>query len=404
MKILFLTSVYKHSDKGNLNVDFIDSLALDGHELIVMTPKERKYKPKEQKQQYGNVSVLEFKCLNFRGKVNIIEKGVSTLLLGHQYKNKFKKYFKNERIDLVIYTTLPITYSPILRYLKKRYGTYCYLQQKDFFPQSAVDLDIMRKNSLSYKLFRKIEKRLFLCSDTIGVMSKGNVDYLLKNNEFVDTNKVEVCPNAIFPQTLKPLSVDEKSSIRKKYNIPTDAVVFIYGGNVSRAQGVDEIIKLFDFINGHPILNAYFLIVGSGNEFGRLKESVYRYTFVKFVNYLDKQDFDKLVSACDVGMVFLDPRFTIHNIPSRTLAHMNLAQPILAATDETTDYRFLIESNKIGLWSLNGDIQKTYSNIVELSTNEEKRRLFGQNSYNLLLRENDVNKVKQIVLKHLNMR
>ena len=53
MKILFLTSVYNHTDKGNLNVELIDSLASDGHELIVMTRKENTNQ--EQKQQYENV-------------------------------------------------------------------------------------------------------------------------------------------------------------------------------------------------------------------------------------------------------------------------------------------------------------------------------------------------------------
>ena len=399
--ILFLTSVYKFEDKGNLNVDLVDALADDGNKVIVMTPKERKYHPTEQLIVKENITILEFKCLNFRGKVNIIEKGISTLLLGHQYKKKFKKFFKNEKIDLCIYTTLPITYSPILKYLKKKFNTFCYLQQKDFFPQSAVDLGIMSEKGLMYKVFRKIEKNLFKNSDAIGVMSQGNVDYLLEHNPDVPKEKVEVCPNAILPKEYKPLSKQEKQRIRAEYDMPQDAVVFVYGGNVSRAQGVDEIIRLFDYINNNPIPNTYFLVVGSGNEFERLQEGTKDYSFVKLINYLEKSKFDELLSACDVGMVFLDPRFTIKNIPSRTLAHMSMAQPILAATDTATDYRDLIEDNKIGLWSKNGDFKVTYSNIVKMTNDSSFRILLGNNARKALLQTNDAEKVKGIILKYI---
>ena len=399
--ILFLTSVYSFFDKGNLNVDLIDALAEGGNNVIVMTPKERKYKPTEKKEIHGNITVLEFKCLNFRGKVNVIEKGISTLLLGYQYKNRFKKNFKDQRIDLCVYTTLPITYSPILKYLKRKYGTYCYLQQKDFFPQSAVDLGLMKQGGLSYKLFRRIEKTLFRCSDFIGVMSQGNVDYLLEHNPFVNAKNVEVCPNAILPKDLRNLSSEEKFAIRERYGIPQDAVVFIYGGNVSRAQGVNEIISLFSYINDKPIQNAFFLIVGSGNEFDRLRESIERFAFVKIIHYLEKTEFDVLVSACDVGMVFLDPRFTIHNIPSRTLAHMNAGQPILAATDSCTDYRHIIEEKRIGLWSPISDTGATYSNIVTFVEHEDLRAEFGGNAYRSLLQDSNVGTVKNIILRHI---
>ncbi|EKC47374.1 hypothetical protein OBE_15744, partial [human gut metagenome] len=45
---------------------------------------------------------------------------------------------------------------------------------------------------------------------------------------------------------------------------------------------------------------------------------------------LPKEDYDIMVAACDVGMIFLDYRFTIPNFPSRLLSYMQAKIPVLA--------------------------------------------------------------------------
>ena len=400
--ILFLTSVYDFYDHGHLNVDLVDEFARNGHHVTVMTPKERKYNLSEKKDKHGNITCLQFKCLNFRGKVNIIEKGISTLTLGFQYKKAYQKYFSTERYDLVIYTTLPITYSPILQYLKKKCDAFCYLQQKDFFPQSAVDLGLLKKGSLIYRLFRHIEIQLFKDSDKIGVMSPKNIEFITKNNPWLPAQKVEVCPNGIIPTTDKELSIikSEKRIIRRNYNIPVDSVVFLYGGNISRAQGIPFIKTVLTELTKHPVPNTYFLFVGSGNEYDELEKHIKSLNNqqIKIMPYVPKNEFDKIIGAVDVGMVFLDSSFTIANIPSRTLAHMDMEQPIIAATDDYTDYREIIEKNELGLWCLSGDIKKMINNIKILSSDELFRKKCGINSRLYLLNNSNAKLAYSIIM------
>ena len=52
---------------------------------------------------------------------------------------------------------------------------------------------------------------------------------------------------------------------------------------------------------------------------------------------LPKADYETIVASCDVGMIFLDHRFTIPNFPSRMLSYMKAKIPILAVTDPNTD-------------------------------------------------------------------
>lgn len=405
--VLFLTPIYSYEEKGNLYADLVETLAAHGNSVTVMTPKERKYKPEERIEEHGAVRCLSFRCLNFRGKVNVIEKGISTLLLGVQYKTAFKKHFNNEKFDAVIYATLPITYSPIVKYVKKRCGAKSYLLQKDFFPQSAVDLGLMRKGSIVYKVFRRIEKKLFECSDKIGVISPKNVEFFREDNPDISRDKVEYCPNSIIPSTDERIAgaKSARNEIRKKYGIPDGAVVFLYGGVISRAQGVGFIKRFFSEMRSEALDSAYFMMIGSGNGYDDLNRHIesLKMRNVVMMPFMPKKEFDEILAAADVGMVFLDDRFTIANIPSRTLAHLDYGQPIIAATDAYTDYRELIEKNGIGLWCRSNQPERMVENVRKLTYDDQFREQCGKNARELILKEYSVEVTYGVMRKSLDI-
>lgn len=399
-RILFMTSVYKFEDKGNLNVDLVDEFVAHGHQVDVMTPVERKHGARIRIEQHPGLRIVHFPCLNFRGEVNLVEKGLSTLSLGYLYRHFLRAHLSDARYDLAVYTTLPITYAPVLHYLKRRHGTFCYLLHKDFFPQSAVDLGLMTTRSPSHRLFRHIEKGLYSSSDAIGVMSSRNVEYLVAHNRAVDPGRVEVCPNSIKPLEPSVCSAvkSERPSIRAEYSVPQDRVVFLYGGNISRAQGIDFIIdvaKRFDECAG-----SHLLFVGSGNEVARLRKEVASagVSNVQVIGHLSKDKFDRVAAACDVGLVFLDHRFTIANIPSRTLSHINLSQPIIAATDEFTDFGEIISAGQFGLWSVSSDVDQFLVNVKTLTADEELRDRLGENARRFVTEQCDVSLSYGIVM------
>ena len=42
------------------------------------------------------------------------------------------------------------------------------------------------------------------------------------------------------------LSKSEKNEIRKKYKLPIDKTIFIYGGNLGKPQGIDFLVKCLE--------------------------------------------------------------------------------------------------------------------------------------------------------------
>lgn len=400
MNILFLTLVYPLAeDARGIYVDLMQELREKGNNVYVATPVERRNGKSTNLTVVNGVSVLQIKTGNIQ-KVNLIEKGISTILIESHFKNAIKKEFDKIKFDVVMYSTPPITFAGVINYVKKRDNAESYLLLKDIFPQNAVDMGMIKENSVLHKYFSKKEKSLYEISDYIGCMSPMNKKFLLKHNEFLNEKKIEICPNSIKPLEFKKTSKADKDIIREKYDIPQNVKVIVYGGNLGKPQGINFLI---DILNDNKNKDdRFFLIVGSGTEYKNLETSINKnnYKNVKLLSYLEKEKYDELVKSCDIGLILLDNRFTIPNFPSRILSYMEVGMPILAATDKNTDVGTIIESGEFGYWNESGDINGFRKNIDNIISYEDRLSEMGKNSREYLEQNYTVEKGAEIILKN----
>lgn len=376
MNILFLTIGRMDSmDAHSLYPDLLRTFKNNGHKVYSVSPYERKLGKKTEYFEQSGIYCLKVKIGNIT-KCNIVEKGISTILIETQFKNAIKKYLSDVRFDMVLYSTPPITFVNVIKYIKKWDGAKTYLMLKDIFPQNAVDLGMMSKSGvkgLLYRYFKSKEKKLYAVSDRIGCMSLANCEYILKHNPEISADKVEVCPNSIEVMDVS-LTDDEKTAMRKKYGIPCGKTVFVYGGNLGKPQGIPFIIDCLKTQEKNS--KAYFLIVGDGTEFPKL-EAYFKEANpenMKLMKRLPKEDFDRMIAACDVGMIFLDHRFTIPNFPSRLLSYMQAKLPVLACTDPNTDIGKVILEGGFGWWCESKDtlqFEKYVDMILGMSLKEK---------------------------------
>lgn len=401
MNVLFMT-IGRMEDIENhtLYCDLLRRFRDAGHVVYTISPFEKRLGKKSVCEEKNGVKMIHMQTGNITKSKNVIEKGIATLQIEPIFIKGIKTYLSDVTFDLVIYSTPPITFYRAIQYIKKRDNAKTYLLLKDIFPQNAVDLGMMRKTGvkgLLYKYFRRKEKKLYAISDRIGCMSQANVEYVLKHNPEISPDKVEVCPNSCEPMDAS-VSAEERISIREKYGIPQDKKVFVYGGNLGRPQGIPFIIECLKSQAYKE--QAYFLIVGAGTEYGKLEAYVQEYApqNVRLMKRLPKEDYDRMVAACDVGMIFLDHRFTIPNFPSRLLSYMQAKLPVLACTDPNTDIGKIVESGGFGWWCSSDD-PDGFNEIVdrilqEEATDEMKSAEFryleeyfsAQKSYEIIMR------------------
>lgn len=372
MNVLFISiSPLPHMSGHGISLDLIHEFTRNGHKVYVVCANERKNNTPTSISEEAGCTVLRVKIGNNK-KANLIEKGLTTVLLPKWYISGIKQYFADVKFDLVLYPTPPITHYQTVKFIKKRDGAKSYLLLKDIFPQNAVDIGMMSKTGVKgilYRHFRKVEKKLYAISDRIGCMSQANMDYVLKHNPEIDASKVEICPNSIEVQDMR-IAFEDRNEMRRKYNLPLDKKIFVYGGNLGKPQGIPFVIDCMKAQTNNP--DAYFLIVGDGTEFGKLKAFMdeAKPENIKLLKRLPKEDYDRLVAACDVGLIFLDHRFTIPNFPSRLLGYMQAGLPVLACTDPNTDIGKVITEGGFGWWCESNDVEK-FTSCVEAALSDK---------------------------------
>lgn len=381
MKVLFLTMVKINSfNERGIYTDLLRKFSKEGHEVFVVCPIERREKKHTHiiKEVLG--TILNVKTFNLQ-KTNLVEKGLGILSIEFQYLSAIKKYYKNEKFDLILYSTPPITFSKVINYIKKRDGAYSYLLLKDIFPQNAVDMKMIKNNGMLHKIFKSKEKKLYNLSDTIGCMSPANVDFILTHNPEIESSKVEVNPNSIEPNIFE-YTEEQKRVIRNKYGVPLNKKVLVYGGNLGKPQGLDFLLQTIEKSSNE---NAFFLIIGDGTEYNKM-DSWFKNnkpTNAKLLKRLPKEDYDTLLASCDIGLIYLHPDFSIPNFPSRLLSYLEMKMPVIAATDCNTDIGDIIETANCGFKVVSGDIFKMNQAIAE-SIDNNKLEIMGNNSWILL--------------------
>lgn len=399
MNILFLTvSRITDINERGIYTDLIRKFRDEGHKIVIVAPSERRFNIQTNFSTKDGVQILNVRTLNIQ-KSNILEKGISTILLEYQFKHAVKKYINNIKFDLILYSTPPITLTKVIKKIKLRDNAKTYLLLKDIFPQNAVDLGMIKYNGLFHRYFRKKEKKLYAISDYIGCMSPANVTYLIKNNPQINPSIVEVCPNSIEPKTFSKDSIITKL-IYSKYGIPENSNIFIYGGNLGKPQGISFLLDILTSNASNS--QVFFIIVGSGTEYNIVAQWFYKNhpKNALLISNLEKFEYDQLVSVCDVGLIFLDKRFTIPNYPSRLLSYLENKMPVIASTDTNSDIGIIAEENGFGFRVLSGDVE-TFNKLIDyLTSNSNIIKDMGEKGHAFLMSNYLVRNSYDIIINH----
>lgn len=398
MNILFLTIVnMKNIEEQGIYTDLMREFICNGHLVTICSTVEKRENINTSFQKNEKYSQLNIKIGNLT-KTNIISKGISLITLERKVLRGIKKYTKHIRFDLILYHTPPITFVKTISYIKKRDGAKAYLLLKDIFPQNAVDLGMFKKASIFYYWFRKKEKKLYINSDFIGCMSRANVDYVLDHNKYINLDKVEECPNSIFPVDILK-SLEERNTVRELYGIPQNKIILLYGGNLGKPQGIEFIIECVK----SNINNSYvhFVLVGSGTEYNKVEQFVKleKPINLTLIRQLPKEKYEQLVRYSDVGLIFLNKRFTIPNFPSRLLSYLQASLPVIASTDVSTDVGRIIEAHKIGYWCESNNVQ-LFNEKITLLLDSERREIMGEEGNKFLKEHYHVKRTYEIIMKH----
>lgn len=388
MNILFLTSRFP-SDPNHftLEKELVYAFNKDGHNCIVANILERKnkldsYISSIQSQDNINnlksdIKILNIKTGNLFNNVNFIEKKLTALSLPFIFPRQIKKllpnHFSENKIDLIIAYGPYLCGHDIIRPLKKYYKCKSILVQWDIFPQNAYDLGII-KNKLIIKYLKNKQRLTLKEHDLILCNSQGNIKYFEQHFPLETEDKLHLFHNCESAKRaskntleLNRLSSDQlRKSLRQQYSIPLEATTLIFGGNIGIPQALENIVNLAKKLNNNKI---YFIIIGQGTEAKNIKNLCKDKSYIKFIDYIPSQEYEKLLQACDYGIISLSNKFTVPNFPAKVTSYLKLGIPIFACLDNSSynDLGKFILDNNIGLSIQNCNLYDSQNQIEYIS-------------------------------------
>lgn len=353
MEILIIASVFPPLKSSgavqlyDLALEFINQ----GHSVSVFTPEPSLKSPYLHKVIDG-INIFYLKTPKIYG-VGLFRRTLGEFLMPfYMWKNIKKSNFKLKIVDMIVWYSPSIFLGPLVR----KVSAYCtcpnYLILRDIFPDWAVDVGVIKKGP-PYFFFKLVQKYQYSIATVIGVQSPGNLIYFDK--EKVKKGSIEVLHNWL---SIPEWRVSNINVLSTKF---TGRKIFVYAGNMGKAQGVDIFLDLAEKFSSR--MDVGFLFVGRGTEVERLKDLSKKMQLenILFFDEINSNEIPSLYSQCSAGIISLDIRHKSHNIPGKFLSYIQNGLPVLANVNPGNDIIEIINSNKVGL-------AKSFSNVDELYT------------------------------------
>jgi glycosyltransferase involved in cell wall biosynthesis len=311
-----------------------------GHELTVLLPSSVIKQPFIVENVDG-VELIRLRSPRIKD-LNYLRRTINEFITPFMmYLNLRKSRVDLQKLDAVLWYSPSIFLAPLANFLKKKNNVKGYLIIRDIFPDWAVDMGLIQKNSIVHSILSLVANYQYSVADYIGVQSKGNLVYFEGSGRH-SRQKIEVLNNWLGSRTFsqKYINLKETKFAKRK--------VFIYAGNMGIAQGLNIFIDLACHLKQRKDLG--FLFVGRGSEFAQLKKRSddKKLENLLFYDEIDPDEIGGLYKQCIAGIVSLDLRHKSHNIPGKFLSYMQYGLPVLACINKGNDLSELIKYENIG--------------------------------------------------------
>lgn len=365
------------------------------HKAVVLTPGSIWQKSFLVTEIYEGVEVWRFRSINFRKKSKLFRAGGEILMPFFALIALFiSRKAKSVNFELVVNYSPSIFFAPIARYFRKR-KTFVFLVLRDFFPQWAIDQGLLANRSPITWFFRQVEKLNYRSSNVVAVQSPANLN-IFKHIYSGQVNlKVLMNWSAQSPYFIKE-SFD-RHCLRKELSLPSDKVILLYGGNIGRAQDMENIVRLAKRLSSCE--KAHLFLIGQGDEYEMVHEAINKYQLknVTLMPSVSQDKYREYVASADIGLFSLSKAHTAHNFPGKLLGYMVERKPILGSVNLGNDVASIMLDSKSGLVSFNGDDDQFLADALSLIENEPLRKEMGLNAYALLKNTFSVDKAYQVI-------
>ena len=379
MRILLITNYFppEIGAASHLYHELGRALVRRGHEVTVLTgtPRYNVHVRARQGEELAGQTVQDGMTV-IRCKVPGLDR-TSRIARGLEHLWVAYAFGRAEvgKQDVALVYSPPLTLALTARWHWARRRIPFILNVQDLFPQSAVDLGVLR-NPILIRAFETLERRAYWWASVVTVHSSGNAEHVRRQSR--GQARVEVMPNWVNTEEIVPGERDNafRRELRE-LGIPEDGVLVSFAGTLGYSQDLDIVLDAAARMQGD---NVYFAIVGDGVEKDRLERRAasLRLNNVIFLPMQPKDRYPDVLAASDICLATLKPAVRTPVVPSKILSIMAAGRPVVAAMDLSGDAPGLIREAESGVCVGAGDVEGFTEALKRLAADKTLRMAMGQ--------------------------
>jgi glycosyltransferase involved in cell wall biosynthesis len=381
MNVLILTEAFPPEIRSasHLLYELAESLAAKGYKVTVVTRFPKDYINKIDKkytgklffyEKMGEIKVIRLNSFSFLRHIPLV-RGLSQFILSSLLV--IGGLFSGKQDIVFTYSPpLPLGISTYL--LGKIKKAPFIFNAQDIFPQSVIDLGLLRNRTL-IKISELMERFIYKKASYVTVHSAGNRENIISKN--INPEKVVVIHNWVDTDLIKPVK-DHNNSFKRKNKL-TNKFVVSFAGTMGFAQGLDIIVDCAEILKSYK--NILFLLVGDGIKKDGLinKAKDRQLNNIKFLPPQPKKVYPFILYTSDICLVTLDKKVLTPAVPAKLPNIMASGCPVVASMNLKGDAPKIIRNAKCG-YCVEADDARGFSDaILELYNNPVLRDNMGRN-------------------------
>ncbi len=361
------TNLFEDMTKQDWNVELYSPLPTRG----VDDATRKAYQAVDLETQYnGKLKIHRF-YMPREGK-NAVLRAARYLLINLVFLSKGL----STSADVLLLASTPPTQGAIGAILKRLTGIHFIYNLQDIFPDSLVSTGLAKKNSVLWKIGRKIEDFSYKNADKIIVISEDFKTNLLAKG--VPEEKIEVIYNWVDEEAI--VRVEKcQNDLFSKYDLDQNKFYITYCGTIGLTQNIELLLDVAGELALYS--DIMFILVGDGayKEEAMKTVALKKIQNVKFLPFQPYSDISKVFSLGDVGLVISKVNVGQNSVPSKTWSIMSAEQPILASFDLNSELCSIIRKAYCGLCVPAGNKEKLTDAILYFYRNRGEAIQQGKN-------------------------
>ena len=262
----------------------------------------------------------------------------------------------------------------------------------DLWPESAVSLGVLNRDSLAFRLSERLEQFCYRKSWLVTGQSKTILHDV--KQRFPETRLFHLS-NGVDTKLFRP----ENASRDARYTLCRNGdFLAIYAGLHGLAQGLEQVLEAAEILQ--PQGGFQFVFIGDGPQKAGLKARANSrgLTNVRFLDPLPAEEIPKLLASADALLVPLKG-FIPGAVPSKLYEAMGCGRPVILVA-ESEPAEVVREANS-GIVVDPGDISGIANALRQLKEEPQLGTTLGQNGRRMVLERFDRDRISDNFVQYL---